>query len=124
MTIQLFSLGLFYLMALHWLADFVLQSHWMATNKSKNNVALLAHVGTYTFVLFIGSILIMGLTTAVVFVTVNGLFHLMTDYITSRWSSALYAKNDYHNFFVVIGLDQYLHFAILLSTFMLVATAP
>jgi hypothetical protein len=33
---------------IHWIADFVLQTHWQATNKSKNNIALTQHVTTYS----------------------------------------------------------------------------
>ena len=39
------------LLATHWVADFVLQTHWQASNKSKNNVALSRHVLVYTGVL-------------------------------------------------------------------------
>ena len=35
---------------LHWVADFVFQTDWMAQNKSKNNKPLLVHVGVYTAV--------------------------------------------------------------------------
>ena len=103
------------LLATHWVADFVLQTHWQATNKSKNNFALVQHVATYTAILTIASIILFGLI-GILFAVVNGVLHFGTDYITSRWSSKLYAKQDWHNFFVVIGLDQYIHQLTLATT--------
>lgn len=100
------------LLAVHWIADFVLQTHWQATNKSKDNDALLRHVGTYTAVLALVVPFIFPSETnrqLLIFVAVNGVLHLATDYFTSRASSKLWAKQDWHNFFVVIGLDQLIH---------------
>lgn len=108
------------LLAVHWLADFVLQTHWQAQNKSKRNDALGAHVGVYTLALAIGSMLIFGQSTAwVYFWALNGVLRLTTDYFTSRWSSRLYAKQDWHNFFVVIGFDQLIHQTTLALTMVL-----
>lgn len=105
------------LLALHWVADFVLQTHWQATNKSKRNDALLAHVATYTGALALGSLALFGPGLAVAaFVLVNGFLHFGTDWCTSRWSSRLWARQDWHNFFVVIGLDQLIHQATLAGT--------
>lgn len=98
------------LLFVHWFADFVLQTHWQAQNKSKNNEALAAHVGVYSFALMIGSAIIFGQSAGWVwFFLLNGALHFATDYFTSRWSSRLYAKQDWHNFFVVVGLDQLIH---------------
>lgn len=119
---------------LHWIADFVLQTQWMASNKSKSLVALSTHVATYTAVLAIGLILaywfiiaqlvltwaplymvfsIVPYKIIFTFVLVNGVLHFITDFFTSKWTRALYAKayktQDWHNFFVVIGLDQLIH---------------
>lgn len=96
------------LLATHWVADFVLQTHWQASNKSKNNNALARHVGVYTCVLGIVSVLLFDLSLPVGwFILVNGILHFITDYFTSRASSKLFG--DWHNFFVVIGFDQLIH---------------
>lgn len=114
----------------HWIGDFVLQTHWMASHKSKSNRALGAHVLVYTAVLFLGTMIILLLLppfTArelLAFVVVNGALHFATDYLTSRWSSRLFsawlsntqATQHIHNFFVVIGLDQAIHYLTFLAT--------
>ena len=105
------------LLAVHWVADFILQTHWQAQNKSKNLEALARHVGSYTLALLIGSAFIFGQSAALfAFVAINGILHFGTDYFTSRWTSALYAKQDWHNFFVVVGLDQLIHQVTLAAT--------
>jgi len=100
------------LLAVHWVADFVLQTHWQASNKSKNNEALIRHVLTYTLVLSLATDVTfpnVAWRDWEMFVTANGFLHFWTDYVTSRASSKLYAKQDWHNFFVVIGFDQLIH---------------
>lgn len=108
-------LMMLWLLAVHWVADFVCQTHWQSINKSKSNEALGRHVATYTLVLAGGSIFILGYYAAA-FALVNGVLHFVTDYFTSRWASRLYAKQDWHNFFVVIGLDQLIHHMTLAAT--------
>lgn len=101
------------LLAAHWFADFVLQTRWQQTNKSKNNVALFRHVLVYSGVLGITSYFLFAIPSYglqwLLFVILNGLFHFITDYYTSRWTSRLYAKQNWHDFFIVVGLDQLIH---------------
>ncbi len=106
-------------LAIHWLADFVCQTHWQATNKSKNTGALAAHVLTYGSALAVGSFAIFcpaPLGTWALFVIANVLAHYVTDYFTSRMTARLWAKQDTHNFFVWVGLDQLFHQAMLAGT--------
>lgn len=148
-------LWVIHLLVLHWFADFICQSDWMATNKSNNWMALSAHVAVYTIVLWVGLILPNfrhGVTSDVwfadaVFVLVNGGLHFITDAITNRitsklwfferqvgiWAQADYAYpkhnktlvnpwtplegNQRHWFFVMIGLDQFIHYCCLFGTF-------
>lgn len=106
----------------HWVADFVFQTHWMAVNKSKDNLALGSHVLIYIIIigLIIGiPLYVNGYMSYVVvssWLVVNGILHFITDYITSRITSKLWAKQDYHNFFVVVGLDQVIHYSCLFGT--------
>jgi Protein of unknown function (DUF3307) len=110
----------------HYVADFLLQSHWMASNKSKRLDALSLHVAVYSAALFFTIFSIMAWFTAYSvndvlklsfsFVLVNGLIHWATDFITSRITSELWAKKEYHWFFCVIGFDQLMHqFALLIT---------
>lgn len=130
------------LLAVHWVADFVLQTHWQASNKSRNGVALSYHVVTYTIVLGIATVLIFRLcpvpvpfNNIIVFISLNGALHLWTDYATSRINSKLFMKEvnkvyanysipgnvvwdnfNLHNFFVMIGFDQLIHNVTLAAT--------
>ena len=111
-----------YFIFLHWLADFVCQTDWMATNKSSNIKALLAHIITYTSVLLIGIILLtefysIPLSTIAKFIFINIFTHFIIDFITSKITSTLYKANDIHNFFIIIGLDQFAHIAILFASY-------
>ncbi len=123
----------------HWVSDFVLQTHWMATNKSKNWLALGSHVLTYTvaiaFLMLTMSTVLStvaiayDLPNSVIFdmtpyafalwVAVNGVLHFVTDAVTSRLTAKLWAKGDMHNFFVVVGFDQMIHYFCLFGTMIL-----
>jgi hypothetical protein len=106
------------ILMIHWTADFILQTHWQATNKSKNNIALLMHTLTYS-VSWLIYLVIIGISfkMAVLFCLATFAAHTFTDYFTSRKTAELYARKDYHNFFVIIGLDQILHYIQLWFTF-------
>lgn len=105
----------------HWVADFVLQSDWQATNKSKNMLALLAHTFTYSVVWYIPvvtAIAIFHLPAALgLFPVITFVFHTITDYFTSRLNTKLWTNKKVHEFFVSIGFDQWLHYVQLLLTY-------
>jgi hypothetical protein len=102
---------IYLVLAAHWIADFICQTDKMAINKSTSWKWLSSHVGTYTLLM---------LPFGPVFAIANGLTHLFVDAVTSRATSYLWKKGDRHNFFVVIGLDQLIHTAILISTMPLI----
>lgn len=102
--------SIFMILTLHFLSDFILQSNWMAQNKSSSNKALGLHIFIYSV-----PFLLIGWKYAIL----NGVFHFITDYITSRITKKLWSKGDVHNFFVIIGLDQLLHYTALLGTYYL-----
>lgn len=107
-----------WLLPIHWIGDFVLQSHWMAQNKSKSFDALGDHVFIYMIVLFVGVCVISSdCVIALEMAATNGILHFVTDYFTSRWT-ARYFGNDWHTFFVVMGLDQLIHHVTLGATVM------
>jgi hypothetical protein len=130
------------LLALHFIGDFLLQTDWMALNKSKDFEALGVHVGVYTCV-FAGWLyfpvppapLAVSISKFLVFTFIT---HWLTDAVTSRMTARLWfielwerdktlvpltyeafpfvARVDSakrHWFFVVIGADQLIHAATL-----------
>lgn len=108
------------LLCFHWLSDFVFQTDYWARNKSKSNAILGLHVLVYS--------LLMGLTVftltfrfyeSLVFIIITYICHFITDYGTSRITSKLAIKEKWHDFFVVIGFDQFLHMTQILLTFYL-----
>ena len=87
--------------ALHFVWDFVLQSHKMATNKSSRFEWLTYHCAVYaTWTAFTGDWRVV----LAVFFT-----HLGIDFVTSKITSRLWQQQSYHYFFVTIGADQLLH---------------
>ena len=107
--------GLLWLLTAHFIADFVLQSDRVAQGKSKSVRILAEHIGIYTMCLLVAAIplafiighhggRIMGL-----WIVINGGAHFVTDYITSRINSHLWATKQVHNFFVGVGADQLIH---------------
>lgn len=111
-----------YFLLIHWLADFVYQTDWMAQNKSSNLQALFSHILVYTSILYCGLLLVCikyDISTAsfIGFILINSFTHFIIDFVTSRITSTLHKANDVHNFFVVIGFDQLLHAAILFASY-------
>ena len=113
----------------HWVADFICQSSWQATNKSKDNAALTSHVAIYAGVFFFPMLILFGCYTipasgneylqAFSFIMITFICHWITDYFTSRLNSILWAKKDYHWFFVSYSADQLIHYFQLLLTYII-----
>lgn len=114
--------GMLWLIVVHFFADFVFQSDWMAQNKSKSNLALGAHVAIYTVTLFFGVIplilIIWPKDEANIFawIGINGVAHFATDYLTSRINKRLWEAKEVHYFFVGVGADQVIHYMTLALT--------
>jgi len=104
------------LIVLHWIGDFVCQTDWMATNKSKNNTALAAHVAAYTAVFFVALVPFFPFSNLLCYLAANAALHFAVDHFSSQITARLWAKGDRHNFFVVIGADQTIHYFCLLLT--------
>ena len=105
------------LLGMHWIADFLCQTRWMAENKSHRIDALSLHVLVYTAVMALPAIVLLGATeSALLFIVVNGALHFATDFVTSRITSALWQRQNIYGFFAVVGLDQFLHQLALAAT--------
>lgn len=104
-----------FMMFVHWIADFRHQTDEMARGKSKSNYWLSVHAGIYTAIMALGACVFIPTFWAwVAWVAFNGAAHWVTDYFTSRASSKYFAVGDYHNGFVVVGFDQWIHLACLM----------
>lgn len=105
MTYQIMLL----LLMVHFFGDFIMQTHEMACNKSTSNAWLSVHVLTYSlcFIVFLDPFLFL-----YVFIT-----HWVVDYNTSRMTAQRWKVKDYHNFFVVVGADQLIHYVTLIAYF-------
>lgn len=101
------------LLLVHWLADFALQTPEQANNKSESFIALGAHVLTYGVSMSIAIVCLFAgaYTGAVLAVAITAIIvsHFLIDAVTSRITHYLYQEKRYHDFFVVIGFDQFLH---------------
>lgn len=112
---------------LHWIGDFILQTHEQSIKKSKSNKYLLQHTVTYSIVWIFGITFLWGnghttqwyILHSLLFGLITFICHTITDYFTSRWTSKLYDKGDIHNFFVLVGFDQILHYTQLILTYKL-----
>jgi hypothetical protein len=96
----------------HWLADFVFQTDEMAKNKSSNSffgvLCLTYHAVVYAIVL--------ALTVNPMWAVINLPLHWLVDFVTSRVTKKLWEKEQVHFLFVVIGLDQVIHYLCLFYT--------
>lgn len=92
---------------LHFIADFILQSDWMAKNKSENLNALVLHGLVYSMPFYF-----FGWEYA----CINAGLHMCIDSITSKITKRLWLAEQRHWFFVVIGFDQAIHMTCLILT--------
>lgn len=107
---------IYYILLLHLIADFIFQNRWMAENKSKNIFALSLHVLVYGVVFVVLLVPFFNFLDVLIFVCVNIGLHWATDFTTSRITSYFWNKKQIYNFFLTIGVDQYIHQACLIST--------
>ena len=110
---------LYIVIVAHFIGDFVLQSDWMATNKSKLFEALSLHIVVYFVTLIGAGIIIFGAQRGddiIYFALLNASFHLVIDSITSQITSTLWKNNERHWFFTTIGFDQMIHVILLIAT--------
>lgn len=118
------------ILAIHYFADFIMQDNWMAQNKWKNNNALLCHTSIYTGIWFLCGIIYVLFNLneytpwhLTYFMLITFTFHTIQDWITSKITHELSItasiNRNWHNFFVVVGFDQLLHYVQLFLTFKL-----
>jgi len=121
-------LGIILILGAHYVADFILQPREIADKKSYDALSLGIHVVIYAvsfFVLFClyGLILheffVLTVTMqhwfqmGVGITVINGLFHFVIDFFSSKVSKYFWRTEQIRNFWLVIGFDQLLHTGIL-----------
>lgn len=110
---------IFIIIFTHWFADFFLQTSFQAQNKSKRFDALTFHVLSYSLVTTAiwGYFFNLSFAPNMLFLFCVTFFtHWITDFVTSRITSPLFGKQKYHWGFVVVGVDQCLHYLQLFLT--------
>lgn len=104
-------------MLLHWLTDFALQTDEQARGKATSMKMLLRHVFIYSAIWLFGAAIIFDSADDVMlFTAITFVCHFLTDYNTAPIVRELFEKRDYHNAFVVVGFDQFLHLCQLFIT--------
>ena len=114
---------LFYLL-LHWYADFVVQTDKQAKGKSSNNWQLLAHTSSYSLIITICTYILYWTNSfgaqywyiPLIFGIIQFVTHTVIDWMTSRINKKLWEDGYVHEFFVMIGFDQLIHYIILFSS--------
>ena len=127
------SLTIIFVLALHLIADFLLQPNWIQTYKSQDNSVLLMHVTVYFTVFVAGLLFIAPWFGALLYSFVNAILHFGVDYCSSRIITAevsnmqleedegamakpLYQRVDLYKPSLFLGVDQLAHQACLIAT--------
>lgn len=109
-----------YILIVHFLADFALQTQEQSNLKSTDENQLAFHVSTYSIVwLFASYIILNSWFSSIGFAIVTWIIHYSTDYASSRLQKPYWDKKDYHNAFVLVGADQVFHYVQLIYTYVL-----
>lgn len=104
----------------HFVADWLLQTSWMAQNKWNQWRALSAHVAVYTLIMVIAGFNLgieSSMIAGVAWGLLNGALHYWIDYITSKITHTYWDRKDFRAFFLAIGADQLIHYLILFWTY-------
>lgn len=137
-THQLLNL-IFFQLVTHFVADFVFQTRQMGEEKGKSLKWLTIHVITYTVVFAIVSswylLPLLGWKHFIGYIILNGLFHFVTDFLTSKLTGYFYLKSEdvkfleiddeekkklkrkyMKGFWTTIGFDQLIHGTTIVET--------
>jgi len=103
---------------MHVVAGFFLQTKKISKLKREKKRYLFLHVGIYTLFFMAFSPILLGLTIlqGLVYSLINGVLHLVVDYITGKFKIMYFEKNDF-KYKLTTGIDYVLHIAILISTY-------
>ena len=123
-------LTIIFILFTHFISDFVMQTDEMAKGKSTSIFWLTFHTIAYLIVSLIISVFYVTVlnqldivnydeitSLMIYYYIINSIFHFLTDFITSKIAKYYFDKNEIHNGFVVIGVDQFIHSTTLILTF-------
>ena len=109
---------LIFLIWIHFMSDFILQSDSMAKNKSSKLLWLSFHCLIYSIPFFIFCFsFYTTFRSAFIFTFIIGISHFLIDLVTSKVNEKLYKNNKRYWLFVDIGFDQALHLTIIFLAF-------
>jgi NhaP-type Na+/H+ or K+/H+ antiporter len=106
-----------YLLLVHYIADFIVQSQKSAENKSHSFRALWEHIFSY-YAFSLVSICLPALLISptntlniglIYYVACVSVLHMITDFFTSKFNAKMYKSKKTKLFWVGIGGDQLLH---------------
>jgi len=111
----------------HWISDFVLQKNKKKTRakiKNKNVKHIVPHTLLYTSILtcliiisqFLNIIHSKYYFSIFYFFIITYITHFLTDFYITKINEKHLKKNKRHEYFVTIGIDQFLHYSMLFST--------
>lgn len=104
---------------MHVVAGFFLQSKKISKLKREQKRYLFLHVGIYTLFFIIFSPILLGLTIVqgLVYSLMNGVLHLIVDYITGRFKVKYFEKYNF-KYKLTVVVDYALHLSILIITYL------
>ena len=120
----------FYIIIVHYIADFLCQTHKQAMGKSSSWNLLLMHTAIYSTIWFLACLTYVISITGfdghltddqvrgmLLFPLITFITHTLTDYITSREAKKFFDSDMIQPGMRVVGFDQVLHYVQLCLTF-------
>jgi hypothetical protein len=101
-------LNLIGLLVAHYVGDFIFQPRFIGDNKSKKPEIMALHCLLYALPFW----LLFGPEVALA----TGALHFPVDMLSSQITRMLYKEKQYYGFFSIIGLDQLMHYVVLIYT--------
>ena len=104
---------------MHFVAGYFLQSKRISKLKREKKRYLFQHVGIYTLFFIVLTPLLLNLTfvQGLIYSLLNGLLHLIVDYITGRFKNRYFDKESL-NYKLTVGVDYTLHLSILMLSYL------
>ena len=108
------------LFVMHVVAGFFLQTKKISKLKREKTRYLFIHVGLYTLFFIVVSPILLGLTilNGLIYSLINGVLHLIVDYITGKFKNKYFEKNNL-GYNLTVGIDYAIHVSLLIITFIL-----